>query len=205
MHPRAKNHNAIVTQKINTESGVAARAATQNIKLLASIRLANNAVARSKNERVIPHVATTVPTASNAEKNRPANSLTPKMEYAIPINQYSNAGFCCLSSSLNIGTIQSPRAIISAAQPAFRGSSRSQYAASPSAQKKTNPETNTISGIANRGRATGKLVREFWSMAEFSKIASPSPRSTCSQALPIRRRSGRIPQRFNERPEQNTS
>src|SRR5438093_6880 len=57
------------------------------------------------------------------------------------MSQYNSTGLCVRSSSLNQGTTQSPRASISAAQPAFRGSSRSQRRDFPKFMNSTKPAT----------------------------------------------------------------
>ena len=57
------------------------------------------------------------------------------------INQYSRTGLWARSSALKTGTPQSPRCIISSAQPAFRGSSRSHSLLPPKFVNRTTDAT----------------------------------------------------------------
>jgi hypothetical protein len=68
----------MVAKKISAESGVAARPATSNIKLLARITAPHSATRGLNNRRPIVYVAKMVPTPNAADQNRAANSFTPK-------------------------------------------------------------------------------------------------------------------------------
>ena len=81
-----------MVQKISSESGVAARPLTANIRQPLSAKPDHSPTRGPYNRRPRPNVSSVVPTANVAYQNRAANSVTPNIPYDASMNQYSRIG-----------------------------------------------------------------------------------------------------------------
>ena len=115
--PRPLANSAITStvMSVRAESTVAARAETVKMTFNVVISPAQRPTSGEKSRRANRYVASAVAMARIAAGRRAANSLTPRVLKLPIISQNIKGGLSKKTLALNVGTIQSPRALISRA------------------------------------------------------------------------------------------